>query len=217
MDARVLLVDDHQIMREGLRALLDSEPDMSVVAEAGDGRAAVEMAREFGPNVVIMDIVLPLLNGIEATRQILAALPLTKVIALSMHAENHFVADMLRAGASGYVLKECGFEELRQAIDTVLAGQTYLTPNVATVVVDGYLDKTDPTTESPAASLTPREREILQLIAEGHPTKHIGNLLGVSTKTVQTHRQQAMQKLGIDSVAGLTKYALRTGMTSLEH
>jgi two-component system response regulator NreC len=215
MGLRILLVDDHQIVRQGLRTLLEKELDMEVVAEAGDGRAAVRLTREVSPQVVIMDVAMPDLNGIEATRQIVTEFPHVKVIALSMHADRRFVANMLKAGASGYLLKDAAFEELAQAIRTVAANRTYLSPAVSDIVVKDYLK--GPKEEATAFSLlTAREREVLQLLAEGKSTREIADCLYVSVKTVETHRQQIMSKLDIRSVAELTKYAIREGLSSLD-
>jgi two-component system response regulator NreC len=215
MGLRILLVDDHQIVRQGLRTLLEKEPDMEVVAEAEDGRAAVRLTREVLPQVVIMDVAMPDLNGIEATRQIVHEFPDIKVIALSMHSDRRFVANMLRAGASGYLLKDSAFEELAQAIRTVAANRTYLSPEVSDIVVKDFLKGPQ---EAPSAYslLSPREREVLQLMAEGKTTKEIADRLHVSVKTVETHRQQIMTKLEIRSVAELTKYAIREGLASLD-
>jgi len=210
MALRILLVDDHQIVREGLRILLEKEPDMEVAAEAEDGRAAVRLAREVSPQVVIMDVAMPDLNGIEATRQIVAECPGIKVIALSMHADRRFVANMLKAGASGYLLKDSAFEELARAIRTVAADKVYLSPEVSDIVVRDYVK--GPQEEASVYSLlTPREREVLQLLAEGKATREIADCLHVSVKTVETHRQQIMYKLKVRSVAELTKYAIRGG------
>jgi len=215
MALRILLVDDHQIVRQGLRTLLDKEPDMEVAAEAEDGRAAVRLAREVSPQVVIMDVAMPDLNGIEATRQIVAESPGIKVIALSMHADRRFVSNMLKAGASGYLLKDSAFEELARAIRTVVADKVYLSPEVSDIVVKDYVK--GPQEEASAYSLlTPREREVLQLLAEGKSTREIADRLHVSVKTVETHRQQLMAKLELRSVAELTKYAIREGLSSLD-
>jgi len=203
-------------MREGLCALLQKEPDIEVVAEAADGRTTVQLARELSPDVVIMDIAMPDLNGIGATRQIIAEFPGVKVVALSMHADKPFVAGMLKAGASGYLLKDCAFEELARAIKAVVANQIYLSPGIVGVVIEDYvrrLRKTDGLTLSP---LTPREGEVLQLLAEGKNTQQIASLLRLSVKTVGTHRRQIMKKLDVHSVAELTKYAIQQGLTSPE-
>jgi DNA-binding NarL/FixJ family response regulator len=219
MGTRILLADDHRIMREGLKSMLREEPDMSVAGEAENGRQAIEMAEELAPDIVVMDIGMPDLNGIEATRRIVADTAGVKVIALSMHSDRRFVAEVLKAGASGYVLKDGAFEELAVAIRTVMAGQTFLSPRIADVVVEDYLRGMNRGTGmAPGvfAALTPREREVLQLLAEGKATKEAAACLHVSVKTVETHRRQIMSKLDIYSVAELTKYAIREGLTSLE-
>jgi DNA-binding NarL/FixJ family response regulator len=217
MTIRILIADDHQIVRQGLRTLLEKEPDMAVVAEADDGRATVRLVREKSPEVVIMDVAMPDLNGIEATRQIVAEFPKIKVIALSMYADQRFVLNMLKAGASGYLLKDCAFEELIRAIRLVMAHKTYLSPGVTDIVVKDYTAGGNNSSQPSVFSvLSPREREVLQLMAEGRTTSQIAGLLHVSVKTVETHRQQIMHKLKIHSVAELTKYAIREGLTSLE-
>jgi len=211
---KILLADDHRIMRDGLYALLKNEPDIEVVAEGNNGREAVEMSRKLKPGVVIMDMSMPGLNGIEATRQILALGDNVKVLALSMHADKRFVIGALSAGASGYVLKDCAFEELVQAIRTVAMDQTYLSPSIADIVVESYR-RSQPSPDQLFSVLTPREREVLQLLTEGTSIKDTASLLHVSTKTIETHRQHIMEKLNTRSVAELTKYAIREGMTSL--
>jgi DNA-binding NarL/FixJ family response regulator len=216
MPAKVLLVDDHKIIREGLRAMLDKEQGLKIVGEAEDGRTAIKLVRELSPDLVVMDIGMPDLTGIEATRQITAKHPNVKVIALSMHSDKRFVSEMLAAGASGYLLKDCAFDELSRAIHTVLEGRTYLSPDIAGIVVEGYVHQTATNKSSAFARLTDREREVLQLIAEGEGTKQIATRLHISIKTVETHRQHVMGKLNIFSVAELTKYAVREGLTSLE-
>jgi DNA-binding NarL/FixJ family response regulator len=189
---------------------------MEVVAEAEDGRRTVTMAKEFIPNVVIMDIKMPDLNGIEASRQILSELPEVRVIALSMYSDRRFVTNMLKAGAHGYLLKDCAFEELAQAIRLAMSNKTYLSPGVAEVVVKDYVTQIPGRSQSVFSVLTAREREVLQLLAEGKRTSQIADLLQISIKTVDTHRQQIMRKLDTRSVAELTKYAIREGLTSLE-
>ncbi len=216
MGVRVLIADDHQIVRQGLRTLLEKEHDMQVVAEGDDGRATVRLVREKVPDVVIMDVAMPDLNGIEATRQIISEFPKIKVIALSMYADRRFVVNMLKAGASGYLLKECAFEELVRAIRLVLTHKTYLSPGVTDIVVKDYVQGTPPNEPSVFSVLSPREREVLQLMAEGKSTNQIAFCLHVSIKTIETHRQQVMHKLDIHSVAELTKYAIREGLTTLE-
>ena len=216
MNTRVILADDHQIMREGLRALLEKEANIEVIAEAADGRTAVQLARKLSPDVVIMDISMPDLNGMLATRQIIDDIPGVKVIALSMHSDAQFVTGMLKAGASGYLLKDCAFMELTHAVHAVTADQTYLSPGIAGVVVEQYLRHV-PQTDSPTYSpLSGRELEVLQLLAEGKTKSQIASLLHVSVKTVNSHRRHILEKLGVSSDAELIKYALREGLTSLE-
>ena len=217
MAVKILLAADHKIVRDGLRSLIEKHPDMQVVGEACDGRATVNLVKELRPNIVIIDIGMPDLNGIEATRQIGSNNPNTKVIALSMHSDKRFVMKMLEAGACGYLLKDSAFDELSRAIETVVAGKIYLSPAVAGVVVEGVVRGTtsNGTAKTPI-ELTAREREVLQLLAEGRSTKQIANNLNVSVKTVETHRRQVMEKLDIHSVAELTKYAVREGLTTLE-
>ena len=218
MSIRILLADDHQLFREGLRALLKEEPDMEVVAEVGDGRAAVQQASELKPNVVSMDIIMPDLNGIEATRQIVSRIPNIKVLGLSAHSDSHFVEGMLKAGALGYVLKNCASEEFVRAIRTVAGGQTYLSPAIAGTVVQSHVHhepeaKANPSTDQ----LTHRECEVLQLVVEGLASKQIAAKLNVSIKTVDSHRHQIMERLNLHSVAELTKFAIREGLTPLEN
>jgi two-component system response regulator NreC len=216
MQIKVLLADDHQIMREGLASLLEKHPDLNVVGQAGEGRAAVRLAQELQPDVVVMDIGMPGLNGIEATRQIVAATPGVKVIALSVHAESPFVAGMLQAGAAGYLLKHNAAEELVRAVRLVVQGQTYLCPQIAGQVVEGFVGKGSPAGPSVFTVLSPREREVLQLYAEGKITRQIAALLHISPKTVEFHRRQIMDKLGYSSFADLIKYAIREGLATIQ-
>ncbi len=219
MSIKILLADDHRLMREGLHDLLMREPDFTVVGEAATGKETVHLVRKLQPDVVLMDITMPDLGGIEATRRILCAPSPPKIIALSMHMEKEFITDMLRAGASGYVLKDCAFSELALAIRTAAQGKTYLSPDIADLVVEEAVQNADSSTSSEDlafAVLTPREREVLQLIAEGRTTREIAAALGVSVKTIETHRQHIMEKLDLRSVAALTKYAVRVGLTSLD-
>jgi two-component system response regulator NreC len=215
MSVRIILAEDHRITREGLVNLLKERPDMEVVGEAENGREAVRLARELSPDLVIMDVTMPDLNGIDATRIITSGSNKTKVIALSMYSDKQFVQGMIQAGASGYLLKDCAFEELVSAIQAVIHGDTYLSPGIAGIVVQDYLNKLTTDRSSADTVLTNREREVLQLIAEGNSTKEIAARLSVSVKTVETHRRQIMEKLGIFSIAELTKYAIREGLTSL--
>lgn len=216
MTIRVLLAEDHKLVRECLRAALETEGDIEVVAEADNGRMAVKLTADKQPNIVVMDVVMPDLNGIEATRQILAKAPGVKVLALSMHSDRRFVAGMLSAGASGYVLKDCAFEELAQAIRMVAANKTYLSPRIAGVVVGDYVKQLAGANGQTASVLTAREREVAQLLAEGNSTKGVAATLHVSAKTIETHRRQIMAKLEIHSIAELTKFAIRAGLTSLD-
>ena len=223
---KVLLADDHRIVREGLRSLLEAQDDIEVVAEAADGRQALEMAAEHEPDIVVMDVAMPQLNGIEATRRLVSDQPETKVVALSMHSDRRYVSEALKAGASGYLLKDGAFDELVSAIRAVVANKVYLSPRVAGVVVDAYVRRLpgeDAGNAHPERrdgnafhKLTVREREVLQLMAEGFATKEIAARLHVSVKTVETHRRQLMDKLQLYSVAEVTKYAIREGLTSLE-
>ena len=217
MSVKILLVDDHKIMREGLRSLIAKQAGMEVVAEAENGRTAIKLTRRFKPDVIIMDIHMPDLNGIDASRQIVAEFPGTKIIAFSMHTNHHFVAGALKAGVSGYLQKDSAFEELAQAIRTVVANQTYLSHQIAGDVVKGYVEKlAADESAAPAAFLTAREREALQLYAEGRTTKQIADRLNISVKTVDTHRRHIMEKLDITSIAELTKFAIREGLTTLD-
>ena len=216
MAVRIILADDHNLFRAGLRALLEREPNLEVVAEADNGRAAVELALKLSPQIVVMDISMPDLNGMEACSQLTSRDPATKVIALSMHTDRHFVEGMLQAGASGYLLKDCAHEEFIRAIRTIIAGQTYLTPAVTSQLVEDYVHHAEAKKGSSWEVLTPREREVLQLVAEGGATKQIAAALGVSVKTIETHRHQIMEKLNIHSIAELTKFAVRQGLTSLD-
>jgi DNA-binding NarL/FixJ family response regulator len=216
MSVKILLADDHQIMRDGLRSLIEQQHGMEVVAEAENGRAAVKLTRKFRPDVIVMDINMPDLNGIDATRQIVAEFPGTKVIAFSMHTDHQFVVGALKAGVSGYLQKDSAFEELERAIRTVISNQTYLSPKIAGDVVGGYVEKLVADESAAPASLTDREREVAQLYAEGHTTKQIADCLNLSVKTVETHRRHIMEKLNVTSIAELTKFAIREGLTTLD-
>ena len=216
MPYRILLADDHKIIRDGLRSLLEKETDMVVAAEAENGRKALQLTRKINPDVVIMDVSMPDLNGIDATRQVLEEQPGVKVVALSMHSEKQFVEGMLRAGVAGYLLKDTAFEELVKAIRVVCAGKKYLSPDITDIVLQDYLHPAAAIDDQPAVLLTTREREVLQLIAEGRTTREAADKLHISVKTVETHRKNIMEKLGLRTVAELTKYAVREGITSLE-
>lgn len=211
---RVVLVDDHQIVREGMCALLQKRGDIEVVGQAGDGRTAIEMVKKLQPDVVIMDIGMPNLNGIDAAQQMVAENPNVKILALSTYSEASMVAKMIRAGARGYMLKESAFSELLTGLDAIQEGRTYLCNKIASVVFADYVNMlTNPNWQSQDL-LTNREREVLQLVAEGHTTKQIAKILNLSPKTVDSHREHIMQKLNIRTIAGLTKYAVQEGLTS---
>lgn len=216
MSVRVLLADDHGIVREGLRSLLEKEPGIEVVGEAENGRDAVRLARELSPDVAVVDISMPGLNGIEATRRIVSGCPGTKVIALSMHSHRRFIREMLRAGASGYVLKDCAVKELVGAIEAVVAGGTYLCPAIAGVVAKGFVSRSRSQPRLAFDVLSGREREVLQLLAEGRNSKEIAYQLGLSPSTIAVHRKNIMDKLDIHNLAELTKYAVREGLTSID-
>jgi two-component system response regulator NreC len=215
MPVSILVADDHKIFREGLRALIDRQKGMRVVAEAEDGRRAVRLAEELEPDVVVMDVSMPQLNGFEATRQIVARIPRVRVLALSMHSEEPYVGEMLAAGASGYLLKDCAFEELAGAIDTVMSGRVYLSPDITARVVEDYVRQYAGPRPAASSRLSGREREVVQLLAEGRAIKEIADLLHVSAKTVETHKNRIMKKLSLASIAELTKWAIRAGLTSL--
>jgi two-component system NarL family response regulator len=216
MSIRVLLADDHQVLRDGLRAVLALESDIEVVGEANDGHAAVEMARRLVPDVVLMDIGMHGLNGVEATRRIKAENPNVKVIALSTYSDKRYVLSMLEAEASGYVLKAAAVDEMCRAVRAVAEGKRYLSPDVAGVVVDASFREPAEPGASLSSSLGSREREVLQLLAEGHSSPEIARRLHIAPSTVETHRRNIMRKLDVHSVAELTKYAIREGLTTLD-
>jgi DNA-binding NarL/FixJ family response regulator len=213
---KILLVDDHQMLREGLRATLAREADFAIVGEAGDGHAAIAAARALQPDVVVMDISMPGLNGLEATRHILAESPGIKVIGLSMHSDRRYVHAAFEAGASGYLLKNGASDELVVALRAVARGQHYVSPAVAGLIVEGFVAGAASAAAAPPVELSSREREVLQLLAEGNTSKDVAARLGVAVSTVETHRRQISTKLNIHSIAGLTKYAIRHGLTSVE-
>lgn len=216
MCTRIVLADDHQIIRAGLRSLIEAHENLQVVGEAENGRNAAKMVNDLSPDIVIMDISMPDLNGIDASHQIKASKPDTKIIALSMHTDKRFVLGMLKAGASGYLLKDCAFGELANAIETVIKGQTYLSPQIAGVVVENLKSESVGGEKSVLSLLSKREREVLQLLAEGNTTKQIAGDLFLSVKTVETHRNNIMKKLKVFNLPDLTKLAVREGLTSLE-
>lgn len=212
-DIRVLLVDDHQLVRIGMRTLLNTLPGFNVIGDTGDGRSALESIATLDPNIVLMDITMPELNGLEATARITKEFPQSRVIILSMHANEEYVLQALRAGAAGYLVKNAAPEELELAIRAVARGETYLSPAISRHVVEELLGG-GKSSASPVDALTPRQREILQLIAEGKTTKQIATILCVSIKTVESHRTQLMERLDIRDVAGLVRFAIRHGVAN---
>jgi len=209
---RILIADDHTLVRAGLTSLIARLPEMEVVAEAADGRQALRLVRDLQPDIVLMDIAMPGLNGLESAERIHGIHPKIKIIILSMHASEEYVAQALKAGASGYLLKDAATAELEMALKSVAMGQFYLSPAISRQVVDNFL-RGGPTGLD---LLTPRQREILQLIAEGKGTRDIAETLHLSVKTVETHRAQLMERLDIHDVAGLIRYALRKGLISAD-
>ncbi len=216
MSTRVLIVDDHGLFREGLNSLLSEREDVVVVGQAADGRTALRLVKELSPHLVIMDVAMPELNGVDATRQIVRERPETRVIALSQHSDLRFVKEMFKAGASGYLLKQGAFDELHRAMEAVTSGHTYVSSRIAGAVIEDYVQESPGPVSAAVSTLTSREREVLQLLAEGYATKATAARLNLSPKTVDTHRRNLMRKLEIDSIAELTKYAVREGLTSLE-
>jgi two-component system response regulator NreC len=206
---RLLLVDDHTIVREGVRSLLEDEPDMVVVGEAADGRSAVRTVMDTDVDVVLMDIAMPGLNGLEATRQIRRERPNVRVLILTMHDDEEYIRQVLAAGALGYVLKSAAASELKSAVRAVYRGEPVLSPAVTRLVIEDYLRWADVRQEAEEVALTPREREVLQLIAEGYTSKQIGDILHISPKTVQAHRTNLMAKLGLHDRGELIKYAIQ--------
>ena len=216
MITKILIADDHGILRQGISSLIEKHADMQVVGEADNGLMAVEMTRKLIPDVVVMDISMPVLNGIEATRQIKNELPNTKVLALSVHTEKEFVLDTLKAGVSGYMLKECVFSDLVNAIKVIIGGQSYLSPQITSMVLNGIMKNGAPKVVSGNdVFFTARENQILQLLTEGSSAKQIALELGVSVKTVEAIRRRIMEKTKIDNLADLTKYAIREGLTKV--
>jgi DNA-binding NarL/FixJ family response regulator len=216
MTIRILIADDHQVVRDGLKALLDDPPRYRVIGTACNGREAAVLARKLNPDVVIIDIAMPELNGVDATKRMLADMPDLRIVALSMHSDRRYISGMLQAGALGYVRKESAFEEITAAVDAVSQGHVYLGEGVAGVVVNDYREMMSHRAPDESDPLSVREREVLQLLAEGRKTSEIAERLHVSPKTVETHRRQIMQKLDLDSVAALTKYAIRNGFITLD-
>lgn len=216
MSIKILLADDHEIVRYGLRCVIEEQPDMEVVGDAVNGRTAINLTHQLKPDVVIMDISMPDMNGIEATRRIRKEIPDTKVIVLSMHHKRQFVIDMLKSGVSGYILKTKVHEDLIRAIKAAVADEVYLSSKITGIVAHDIASNLPTSDKSAYAILTPREREVLQLISEGKSTKESALHLNVSIKTIESTRRQIMQKLDIHNVADLTKYAVNEGITSLD-
>jgi DNA-binding NarL/FixJ family response regulator len=213
MKTRIMIADDHRIVRDGIRALLEREPSVVVVGVAEDGREVLERVTALAPDLLLMDIAMPGLNGIETTRQLTRDHPKVKVVALSTHSDRRYVAAMLGAGAAGYLLKDCAYEELVLAIQAVQRGHSYFSPEVAQIVLSDYRKSDLRAMQSP---LSAREREVLQLVVEGHTMRKIGDRLCIGIKTVETHRKQIATKLGISTLADLVKYAIREGITEVE-
>jgi two-component system, NarL family, response regulator NreC len=215
MSIKILLADDHTMMRHGLTKSFEQVKDIEVIGQATNGHSIIEMAKELSPDVIVMDISMPELNGIEATRMITRDYPEVKVIGLSMHESDKYVREMFKAGACGYLLKNCPFEELIDAIKTVYGGKTYISPSIGNMVIKDYAGQSQEQ-ESAFSVLSQREREVLQLFAEGKTTKQIASHLYISPKTVEAHRLRIMNKLNIDNIAQLTKYAIQEGLTQPE-
>ena len=216
MSIRLLLVDDHEVLREGLCSLFRNEQDIEIVGQAGDGSSAIQLARELSPDVILMDITMGEPSGVDATKKLRTECPSVKIIALSVHGTDPFVSGMLEAGASGYVVKGSSFREIVDAIRAVMQGQTYLSPAIAGALVDKLVHPRGAKRPDGTRSLSPREREVLQLLAAGKSTKEVAHETGISARTVETHRQHIMEKLGIDNLVGLTKYAIREGLADLK-
>lgn len=216
MPTSIYIADDHKIFRDALKPLLDRQPDLHVVGEGADGLDVIRDLRTLNPDLILIDLSMPGLNGIEATRQILTNRPQTKVLVLSMHLDRRFVTEALKAGAAGYVLKESSFDELLHAIHEVRDGRMYLSPSISNQVLQEYVSRVREDEESAYSVLSSREREVLQLLAEGFSTREMAEKLSVSSKTIETHRMQIKHKLKLNSIAELTKYAIREGLTRLD-
>lgn len=215
---KVFLADDHTIVRQGLAKLLEAEPNIKVVGEAQDGREAVNKVQKLNPDIVIMDIAMPLLNGIEATRQIKKVLPQIKIIILSMHSHDRYISELIKLGASGYLLKDSTGSEIVKAVSAAVKGDVYLSPSISRRVVEDYLSlKKTSSREDLYAKLSNREREVFQMIAEGHSTRKISDILCVSPSTVKTHRANIMEKLQLDNISQLIQFAIRLGIVDVHH
>jgi len=216
MSIRIVVADNHGILRQGITALIEKQSDMEVVGEADNGLNAVEMVRRLRPDVVIMDVTMPVLNGIEATRQIKKELPETKVLALSIHAKREFVMDMVKAGVSGYMVKECAVDDLIRAIRVVMDNQSYLSPQITSIVLEGITkDSIFDAVGRLYETLTAKEKQILQLLTEGRSAKEIASQLSLSVKTIEANRRQIMEKTDVGNLADLTKYAIRQGLITV--
>lgn len=213
---RILLADDHEIVRQGLKALFEKQNDMEVIGEVSSGREAVKLAYSLNPDLIVMDVTMPDLNGIEATRMIKEELPHIKIVALSMHSDKRFVLGMMKAGVSGFLLKESAFKELVAAAEAAMSDQIYLSPRIAGSVIEDFMHCLSATEISASYLLTGREREVLQLIAEGHKTREIAAKLAVSVKTIEARRKKIMEKLNLPNIAALIKFALREGIASMD-
>jgi DNA-binding NarL/FixJ family response regulator len=215
MSISILLADDHQMMRDGLHLLIDQQDGLEVIAEAANGRQAVKLALKLKPDIVIMDISMPDLNGIEAIREI-SKVPGIRSLALSMHSDKRYIARALKEGAAGYMLKDCALDELIHAIKVIASNNTYLSPQLTRVIIDDYVNQLSNGDSSGISDLTARERGVLQLLSEGKSTKDAAYVLDVSVKTIETYRNRLMSKLNVQSIAELTKIAIREGLTTLE-
>ncbi|MFA5419292.1 MAG: response regulator transcription factor [Bacteroidales bacterium] len=214
MPIKILIADDHQLFREGLITLLSESQDIEILAQTEDGKQTIDKAKKLNPDIIIMDIGMPLINGIEATGILRVEAPGIKVIALTMHAEKHFIKGMLEAGAYGYLFKNCAYDELIEAIHTVYSGKKYLSNDITEVIIHDYIG-VEKVTHSDETQLSEREREILKLIAEGKSSREISDTLFISVKTVGTHKQHILEKLKLNSTADLVKYAIKKGVISL--
>lgn len=212
----IVIADDHEVVRHGLRSLMRSDPEIRIVAEAADGQEAVRLVEKHRPDILVLDIVMPLMNGIEVTREATRICPRTRTIILSMHATESYVVDALRNGAAGYVLKDSRSTELLEAIRHVLAGRRYLSPPLSQRAIDAYLEKSETVGLDPYDTLTPRERQILQLAAEGFTNHEIAERLFISARTVETHRANLMKKLGLKSHTELIMFAVRRGLLKVD-